>query len=97
MSMFEVVVHFGTNVLELGRCDADHISIITLLHAMNGSHTGNSDHPKEDYDVHIQLPWCNERLEVKNDSDILNVFDLFNRHRCDKLVFEGFLGVRDLD
>ncbi|KAL5813492.1 hypothetical protein ACOSQ4_024133 [Xanthoceras sorbifolium] len=88
MNMFEVVVHFGINVLELGRCDADHMSIITLLHAMNKSYTSNSDPPKEDYNVYVQLPWCNERLEVRNDNEILNVFDLFNRHRCDKMMFE---------
>ncbi|KAL5763290.1 hypothetical protein ACOSP7_019554 [Xanthoceras sorbifolium] len=88
MNTFEIVVHFGTNVLELGRCDADHISIITLLHAMNESYTGNSDPPKEYYNVCVQLPWCNERLEVRNDSEIVNVFELFNRHRCGRIVFD---------
>ncbi|KAL5786358.1 hypothetical protein ACOSQ2_008750 [Xanthoceras sorbifolium] len=88
MNTFEIVVHFGTNVLELGRCDANHISIITLLHAMNESYTGNRDHPKEDYNVCVQVPWCNERLEVRNDSEIMNVFELFNKHRCDRIVFD---------
>ncbi|KAL5803156.1 hypothetical protein ACOSQ4_031461 [Xanthoceras sorbifolium] len=33
MHSFEIIVHFGTNIVELGYCDADHISIITLLHS----------------------------------------------------------------
>ncbi|KAH7576985.1 hypothetical protein JRO89_XS01G0187100 [Xanthoceras sorbifolium] len=61
INTFEVMVNFGTNVLELGRCDTDHTSIITLLHAMKESFTYNNDHSKEDYIVCVQLSWYNER------------------------------------
>ncbi|KAL5855193.1 hypothetical protein ACOSQ3_005028 [Xanthoceras sorbifolium] len=88
MKSFEIIVHFGTNVIELGECDVDHISIIPLLHVVTEIHTGNSNSPTDDYVVYVQLPWCNERLEIRNDKEIIEVFDLFSKYYCKRIVFE---------
>ncbi|KAH7544087.1 hypothetical protein JRO89_XS15G0102700 [Xanthoceras sorbifolium] len=51
MNSFEIVLHFGLNVIELGEC-VDHISIIHLLHVIE-IHNSNSNPPKDDYIVYV--------------------------------------------
>ncbi|KAL5773519.1 hypothetical protein ACOSQ2_013443 [Xanthoceras sorbifolium] len=87
MDLFEVLVHFGSNVIELGHCHSDHISRITLLHVLPENQIGNSNTPKEEYIVCVQLPWCHERLEVNNDMEMLQVFEIFRAHRVRRIVF----------
>ncbi|TXG72701.1 hypothetical protein EZV62_001280 [Acer yangbiense] len=70
MEVFEVVVHYGTTVHDVGTWDADHISIITLLHAMNEKNTGIDQVPSEDYFVFVLLRWCSKKVEVKTDNDL---------------------------
>ncbi|KAL5849065.1 hypothetical protein ACOSQ4_007078 [Xanthoceras sorbifolium] len=88
MDLFEVLVQFGSNIVELGHYHSDHISRITLLHALLENQTGNSDPPKEEYIVCVQLPWCHERLEVNNDMEMLEVFEIFRVHRVRRIVFQ---------
>ncbi|KAL5826878.1 hypothetical protein ACOSQ4_018675 [Xanthoceras sorbifolium] len=88
MHSFEIIVQFGTNTVELGYCDADHISIITLLHCMSKKTTGKEDVPKEQFCVFVILPWCNDVVEVKNDNELVNIFSMFREHGCSRIVFE---------
>ncbi|KAL5741573.1 hypothetical protein ACOSP7_028305 [Xanthoceras sorbifolium] len=88
MHSFEIIVQFGTNTVELGYCDADHISIITLLHCMSKKTTGKEDVPKEQFCVFVILPWCNDVVELKNDNELVNVFSMFREHGCSRIVFE---------
>ncbi|KAL5798690.1 hypothetical protein ACOSQ2_003510 [Xanthoceras sorbifolium] len=88
MHSFEIIVQFGTNTVELGYCDADYISIITLLHCMSKKTTGKEDVPKEQFCVFVILPWCNDVVEVKNDNELVNVFSMFREHGCSRIVFE---------
>ncbi|KAL5810467.1 hypothetical protein ACOSQ4_027035 [Xanthoceras sorbifolium] len=88
MHNFEIIVQFGTNTVELGYCDADYISIITLLHCMSKKTIGKEDVPKEQFCVFVILPWCNDVVEVKNDNELVNVFSMFREHGCSRIVFE---------
>ncbi|KAL5818608.1 hypothetical protein ACOSQ4_022450 [Xanthoceras sorbifolium] len=88
MHNFEIIVQFGTNTVEFGYCDADHISIITLLHCMSKKTTGKEDVPKEQFCVFVILPWCNDVVEVKNDNELVNIFSMFREHGCNRIVFE---------
>ncbi|KAL5774967.1 hypothetical protein ACOSP7_012524 [Xanthoceras sorbifolium] len=58
------------------------------MHVVTEIHTGNSNSPTDDYVVYMQLPWCNERLEIRNDKEIIEVFDLFSKYYCKRIVFE---------
>ncbi|KAL5743866.1 hypothetical protein ACOSQ2_026982 [Xanthoceras sorbifolium] len=88
MHNFEIIVQFGTNTVELGYCDADYISIITLLHCMSKKTIGKEDVPKEQFCVFVILPWCNDVVEVKNDNELVNVFSMFREYGCSRIVFE---------
>ncbi|KAL5793903.1 hypothetical protein ACOSP7_002497 [Xanthoceras sorbifolium] len=88
MHSFEIIVHFGTNIVELGYCDVDHISIITLLHSMSKKTAGKEDVPKEQFCVFVILPWCSDIVEVKNDNELVNVFSMFRELECSRIVFE---------
>ncbi|KAL5781440.1 hypothetical protein ACOSP7_006469 [Xanthoceras sorbifolium] len=88
MHSFEIIVHFGTNIVEFGYCNADLISIITLLHCISQKTTDKEDVPKEQFCVFVILPWCSDIVEVKNDNELVNVFSMFRKHGCSRIVFE---------
>ncbi|KAK2655425.1 hypothetical protein Ddye_008477 [Dipteronia dyeriana] len=89
MDIFEIVVHFEKNILELGHWDVEHISIISLLHVMIEKNNGvRCDPHKDDFIICVQLPWCEEKLEAKDDKDMLEVFEMFRQHRATRIVFE---------
>ncbi|KAK2660488.1 hypothetical protein Ddye_007021 [Dipteronia dyeriana] len=84
MDIFEIVVYYESKMFELGTCDVDHVSLITLLHTMSG----HEEVPKYEYCVWVLLPWCSEREEVTSDSDLIDVFTLFSNHKEKKISFE---------
>ncbi|KAL5798113.1 hypothetical protein ACOSQ2_002933 [Xanthoceras sorbifolium] len=86
--IFEIIVHYGTNVLELGHCDRDHVSLIRILHVGKEMHSEDLDPLKEVYTVCVQLHWSYEVREVHNDIQLLDVFELFRRHNTYRIVFE---------
>ncbi|KAL5846134.1 hypothetical protein ACOSQ3_009658 [Xanthoceras sorbifolium] len=88
MDLFEIAVHYGTNVLELGHYDVDHISIITLLHATYESHIVNNKVQIADYDIWVVLPWCSERIEVIRDNQLMGIFRMFSDYSCTRIIFE---------
>ncbi|TXG63829.1 hypothetical protein EZV62_010823 [Acer yangbiense] len=49
LDVFETYVTINTKVVELGTCDADHISMIVLLHTLSEKQTGSDKVPEDDY------------------------------------------------
>ncbi|TXG64419.1 hypothetical protein EZV62_011413 [Acer yangbiense] len=86
---FKIFVQNGINVVEVGECDVDHISLITLVHAICEKLSGNSDVPTEDYHVWAQIPWSDCKYGVGNDSELLELFSMFEDRGLDKLNYEG--------
>ncbi|TXG51280.1 hypothetical protein EZV62_023804 [Acer yangbiense] len=43
MDIFKIIVLVGNEKVELGECDADHISLITLVHALTEKFSGKKD------------------------------------------------------
>ncbi|KAK2645116.1 hypothetical protein Ddye_020311 [Dipteronia dyeriana] len=54
---------FRTAVVDVGQCDSDHISLISLIRATIEELSGQDVVPNEDCLVWIHLPWCDERVE----------------------------------
>ncbi|KAK2635431.1 hypothetical protein Ddye_030223 [Dipteronia dyeriana] len=88
MDVFKIIVLFCNEKVELGECDADHISLITLFHALTEKISGTDDVPFEDLWVWAQLPWSGERLKVKTDRELVSVFMMFENRSLDIIVFE---------
>ncbi|TXG54883.1 hypothetical protein EZV62_020139 [Acer yangbiense] len=88
LDIFDIYVTIDTEVVELGTCDADHISMIVLLHALSEKQTGSDQVPEDDYSVWVYLPWSSEKKEVCSDNDILDVFRLFTEHKQTQIMFE---------
>lgn len=86
-NIFKITVLHGTNVIDLGECDGDHISLITLVHAMTEQLSGSSKVPDEEYSVWVQLPWCSDVVEVSTDEDLLDVFREFGVRGFDSICF----------
>ncbi|TXG72825.1 hypothetical protein EZV62_001404 [Acer yangbiense] len=80
---------FAPLVFELGTCDVDHVSLITLLHTMFKKQTGYEDVPTDEYCIWVVLPWCSERMAVNSDSNLVDVFQLFSNHKKTSITFEG--------
>ncbi|KAL5861170.1 hypothetical protein ACOSQ4_002466 [Xanthoceras sorbifolium] len=76
MDLFEVLVHFGSNVVELDHCHSDHISRFTLLHVLLENQTGNSDPLKEEYIVCV------------NFLSVMIVFEIFRAHIVRRIMFQ---------
>ncbi|TXG53428.1 hypothetical protein EZV62_022597 [Acer yangbiense] len=85
---FKIFVQTGVNLVEVGECDVDHISLITLVHAICEKLTGNSNVPITDYHVWAQIPWSDSKYGVGNDSELLELFSMFEDCGLDKVVFE---------
>ncbi|KAK1587758.1 hypothetical protein Q3G72_016528 [Acer saccharum] len=88
LDIFYIYVTIDTEVVELGTCDADHISMIVLLHALSEKQTGSDQVPEDDYSVWVYLPWSSEKKEVCSDNDILEVFRLFTERKQTQIMFE---------
>ncbi|TXG71889.1 hypothetical protein EZV62_000468 [Acer yangbiense] len=58
---FKIFVQTGVNLVEIGEFDVDHISLITLVHAICEKLTGNFDVPTRDYHVWAQIPWFGDK------------------------------------
>ncbi|KAL5749158.1 hypothetical protein ACOSP7_023761 [Xanthoceras sorbifolium] len=88
MNLFEIVVHYETNVLELGHCDVDHISMITLLQVIYEYDIVNNKVQMADYDIWVVLPCCSKRIEVISDNQLMGIFRMFSNYSCTRIVFE---------
>ncbi|TXG69110.1 hypothetical protein EZV62_004045 [Acer yangbiense] len=88
LDIFKIYVTIDTKVVELGSCDADHISMIVLLYTLSKKQTGCDKVPKDDYSVWVYLPWSSEKKEVSTDNEIVEVFRLFTEHKQDAIMFE---------
>ncbi|KAK2647957.1 hypothetical protein Ddye_015446 [Dipteronia dyeriana] len=77
-NIFNITVLHGTNVIDLGQCDADHISLIMLVHALSEQLTA----------VWVQLPWCSDIVEVFTDRDLLVVFREFGVRKSNPPIKE---------
>ncbi|TXG60509.1 hypothetical protein EZV62_015082 [Acer yangbiense] len=84
--ILSVSVLYGTEVLELGECDADQISLINLVHAMTKEFSGRSELPFGGFTVSVELPWSSDTIMVSTDSELLDVFRQF--------VFRGYDAIR---
>ncbi|KAK2644275.1 hypothetical protein Ddye_019470 [Dipteronia dyeriana] len=72
--------------MSLLQCDSDHISLISLIRATIEELSGQDVVPNEDCLVWIHLPWCDERVEVNKDSELIESFKEFEDRG--KIVFE---------
>ncbi|TXG72092.1 hypothetical protein EZV62_000671 [Acer yangbiense] len=88
METFTIFVQSGVNLVEVGECDADHISLITLTHAICEKLSGCSNVPTGDYHVWAQIPWSGEKYGVGSDSELLELFSWFEEHGLGMIVFE---------
>ncbi|TXG60499.1 hypothetical protein EZV62_015072 [Acer yangbiense] len=88
MDIFTINVMFGTEVVKVGQCDCDHISLITLIHATIHELSGKDEVPNEDCLVWIHLPWCGERVQVNSDSELIEFFKVFGDRELGKIAFE---------
>ncbi|KAK3221536.1 hypothetical protein Dsin_008561 [Dipteronia sinensis] len=89
--MEDILENYDTidnRVVELGTYDAEHISMIVLLHTLSEKETGCDKVPTDEYRVWDYLPWSVEKKEVTNDSEILEVFRSFSEHKESKIMFE---------
>ncbi|TXG56831.1 hypothetical protein EZV62_018144 [Acer yangbiense] len=85
---FQNFVQTGVNLVEVGKCDVDHISLITLIHAICEKLSGSSDVPTGDYHVWAQIPWSGDKYKVGSDSELLELFSMFEERGLDKIAFE---------
>ena len=81
-----VSVLFGTEVMELSECYANHISLINLVHATTKELTGRSELLTRGFTVRAELPWSSDTTVVSTDSKLLDVFREF--------VFRGYDAIR---
>ncbi|KAK2647227.1 hypothetical protein Ddye_022422 [Dipteronia dyeriana] len=88
MDIFTITVMFGTEVVDVGQCDSDYISLISLIRATIKELSGQDVVPNEDCLVWIHLPWCDERVEVNRDSELIEFFKEFKDRGLGKIVFE---------
>ncbi|TXG46980.1 hypothetical protein EZV62_026274 [Acer yangbiense] len=88
MDILDVVVNYDTTMIDLGSCDADNISLITLLHALSEKITGSEEVPSEEYCMWVFCPWSGERKEVTTDMELIDLFRSFVDHKERKIVFD---------
>ena len=77
MDIFTINVMFGTELVKVGHCDIDHISLITLIHATIEQLSGRDEVPTEDCLIWIHLPWSGDRVQVNTDSELMHFVKLF--------------------
>ncbi|KAI9192904.1 hypothetical protein LWI28_029225 [Acer negundo] len=60
-----VSVLYVIEVLELGECDVDHISLINLVHAMTKEFSGRFELSTGGFTISAELPWSNDTTVIK--------------------------------
>ncbi|KAI9156160.1 hypothetical protein LWI28_001475 [Acer negundo] len=60
MDIFTVNVKFGAKVVEVGQCDCDHLSLISLIRATIHELSEKDEVPDENCHIWIHLPWSGE-------------------------------------
>ncbi|KAK2638224.1 hypothetical protein Ddye_026019 [Dipteronia dyeriana] len=86
--ILKVNVVYEAHVFDLGECDADHISLISLVHAMTKEVTGSSELPSGGFTVRAELPWSKDTIVVLTYSELLDVFREFGNRRYDEICFQ---------
>ncbi|KAK2661843.1 hypothetical protein Ddye_000417 [Dipteronia dyeriana] len=71
-----------------GECDADHISLINLVHAMTKEVSGSSELPSGGFTVRAELPWSRDTIVVLTDSELIYVFREFGNRGYDHIRFQ---------
>ncbi|KAK3195575.1 hypothetical protein Dsin_026885 [Dipteronia sinensis] len=85
MDVLKVIVQFETQLIDIGCCDTDHISLISLVHKTCERHTRKSKVPEENHDVRVFLPWCDGVVEVHTDAKLIQVFKKFQEKGLDEI------------
>jgi len=88
MTKFDIVVHYGGNVIEFSECDADYVSMIALLHAFNRLISGESGSPTDEYSISVQLSCSGMRVEVNSESDMLETLNLFSKKKQKRIALD---------
>ncbi|TXG60592.1 hypothetical protein EZV62_015165 [Acer yangbiense] len=88
MDIFNIKVWFRNEVYDVGECDSEHISPITLIRATTDELNGQNEVPNDDCIVWVQLPWSGERVQVNSYIELLDQFRVFEDHGLDTIVFE---------
>ncbi|KAI9159817.1 hypothetical protein LWI28_002191 [Acer negundo] len=88
VDIFIVNVKFGTEVVEVGQCNCDHISLISLIRVTIHELSEKDEVPDENCLVWIHLPWSGERVQVNSDSELIEFFKVFGDHGLGEIVFE---------
>ena len=88
MDIFNIDVRFGNELYDVGECDSEHISIITLIQATTDVLSGKDEVPNDDCIIWVQLPWSGERVQVNSDIELVGYFRVFEDHGLDTIVFE---------
>ncbi|KAK2640502.1 hypothetical protein Ddye_028297 [Dipteronia dyeriana] len=86
--ILKVTVVYGAQVFDLGECDADHISLINLVHAMTKEVSGSSELPSGGFTVRAELRWSIDTIVVLTDSELLDVFREFGNRGYDQICFQ---------
>ncbi|KAK1592097.1 hypothetical protein Q3G72_019436 [Acer saccharum] len=79
--------YYDTTMVDLGSCDADNISLITLLHALSEKITSSEEVPSEEYCMWVFCPWSGERRST-TDMELVDLFRSFVDHKERKIVFD---------
>ena len=88
MDIFSIKVWFGNELYDIGECDSEHISIITLIRATADELSGQDEVPNDDCIIWVQLPWSGERVQVNSEFELVDYFRVFEDHGLDTIVFE---------
>ncbi|KAK2659957.1 hypothetical protein Ddye_006490 [Dipteronia dyeriana] len=86
--ILKVTVVYEAHVFDLGECDADHISLINLVHAMTKEVTDSSELPSRGFTVRAELPWSRDTIIILTDSELLYVFKEFGNRGYDEICFQ---------
>ena len=88
MDIFSIKVWFGNQLYDVGECDSEHISMITLIRATVDELNEEDAVLDDDCVIWVQLPWSGERVQVNSDLELVQYFRVFEDHGLDTIVFE---------
>ncbi|KAK3211292.1 hypothetical protein Dsin_015998 [Dipteronia sinensis] len=86
--ILKVTVLYGTQEFDLGECNADHISLIILVHAMTKEVTGRGELLNGGFTIRVELPWSKDTIVVTTDSELLDMFKEFRFRGYDEIRFQ---------
>ncbi|KAI9174320.1 hypothetical protein LWI28_015520 [Acer negundo] len=89
VDIFSIKVWFGNEVYDVGECDFEHISLITLIRATIDELNGQDEVSNDDCIVWVQLPWSGERVHVNSDIELVDYFRVFEDHEAKLLNYDG--------